>query len=264
MEARGELDTEGYKKAQAQQARAEDVLGRRIISLLDRIEEYSAPLTAKPVGKKTVTRKGFTVSKQGQKSGTFPTREAAEESILADLPDETLASLVSNEKSGGLRSRAAAEQNRRRSAPATTGKKVSEVLKDLESGPPVEETPELLAKTKPLRDMLNRFGLGDVALKIVKAIENKANGSYAGKVIELVLDSKQPIRTLRHESLHALKELGFFTDAQWKSLEKMAREQWVTKYLKSQKALLENGKTVTRYEAYQLPKDQGGQGCPVG
>jgi hypothetical protein len=51
--------------------------------------------------------------------------------------------------------------------------------------------------------MLNRFGLGDVALKLVKAIENKADGSYAGKVIELALDAKFPIRTLRHESLHA-------------------------------------------------------------
>jgi hypothetical protein len=69
-------------------------------------------------------------------------------------------------------------------------------------------------------------------LKLVKAIENQADGSYAGKVIELALDAKFPIRTLRHESLHALKELGFFTDAQWKSLSKMAKDKWIDQYLK--------------------------------
>lgn len=260
LEAAGEFDTDNYKKKKAQQAAKEDLLGRRIEALYKEITSLTAPLKSKAVGSKPIARKGFTVTKEGKESGTFPTREAAEESVLTGLSDAELDALVSDKKFGGLQNRAAAEQNRRRSAPATTGKKVSEVLKDLESGPPVAETPELLAKTKPLRDMLNRFGLGDVALKIVKAIENKANGSYAGKVIELVLNAKFPIRTMRHEALHALKELGFFTDAQWKSLEKMAREQWVNKYLKSTKALLENGKTVTRYEAYQLPKDQGGQG----
>jgi hypothetical protein len=251
LEAAGEFDTDNYKQKKARQAAKEDLLGKRIDALYKEIEGLTAPLKSKAVGSKPIARKGFTVTKEGKESGTFPTREAAEESILAGLSDEALDALVSDKKFGGLANRAAAEQNRRRSAPATTGKKVSEVLKDLESGPPIEETPELLAKTKPLRDMLNRFGLGDVALKIVKAIENKADGSYAGKVIELALDAKNPIRTLRHESLHALKELGFFTDAQWKSLEKMARDKWISKYLEGSKAVLQDGTTGTRLQAYK-------------
>jgi hypothetical protein len=251
LEAAGEFDTDNYKQKKARQAAKEDLLGKRIEALYKEIQSLTAPLKAKPVGVKPIARKGFTVTKEGKESGTFPTREAAEESILAGLSDEALDALVSDKKFGGLANRAAAEQNRRRSAPATTGKKVSEVLKDLESGPPVEETPELLAKTKPLRDMLNRFGLGDVALKIVKAIENRADGSYAGKVIELALDAKNPIRTLRHESLHALKELGFFTDAQWKSLERMAKSKWIDQYLKKgSKALLSDGSVGSRYDAY--------------
>jgi hypothetical protein len=260
MEAAGEFDTDAYKQKKARQAAKEDLLGKRIDALYAEIEGLTAKLKSKAVGSKPIARKGYTVTKEGKESGTFPTREAAEESILAGLSDAELDALVSDKKFGGLANRAAAEQNRRRSAPPIKGKKVSEVLKDLESGPPLKETPELLAATKPLRDMLNKFGLGDVALKLVKAIENKADGSYAGKLIQIALDAKYPIRTLRHESLHALKELGFFTDAQWKSLEKMARDKWVDQYLKSSKALLSNGKTVTRYEAYQLPKDQGGQG----
>ena len=251
MEAAGQFDTDEYKQKKARQAAKEDLLGKRIDALYKEIEGLTAPLKSKAVGTKPIARKGFTVTKEGKESGTFPTREAAEESILAGLSDEALDALVSDKKFGGLANRAAAEQNRRRSAPATKGKKVSEVLKGMESGPEIPETPELLAKTKPLRDMLNRFGLGDVALKIVKAIENKADGSYAGKVIELALDAKNPIRTLRHESLHALKELGFFTDAQWKSLEKMARDKWIPKYLEGNKAVLKDGTTGTRLQAYE-------------
>ena len=259
MEAAGEFDTDAYKQKKARQAAKEDLLGKRIDALYKEIEGLTAPLKSKPVGSKPIARKGFTVTKDGKESGTFPTREAAEESVLAGLSDAELDALVSDKKFGGLQTRIINEQNRRsgkvavdeQGKPVKT-KKVSEVLKDMESGPEIPETPELLAKTKPLRDMLNRFGLGDVALKIVKAIENRADGSYAGKVIELALDAKFPIRTLRHESLHALKELGFFTDAQWKSLEKMAKSQWIDKYLsKGPKTALKNGTTGTRLQAYQ-------------
>jgi len=251
MEAAGEFDTDAYKQKKARQAAKEDLLGKRIDALYAEIEGLTAKLKSKAVGSKPIARKGYTVTKEGKESGTFPTREAAEESVLAGLSDAELDALVSDKKFGGLANRAAAEQNRRRSAPPTKGKKVSEVLKDLESGPSIAETPELLAKTKPLRDMLNKFGLGDVALKIVKAIENRADGSYAGKVIELALDAKFPIRTLRHESLHALKELGFFTDAQWKSLEKMAKSKWIDQYLKKgTKARLSDGSVGSRYDAY--------------
>jgi len=250
MEARGETGTEAYAKAQAQQARVEDILGRRIARLYDLIEEFSAPLKAKPVGKKDVTRKGFTITKEGKETGTFPTREAAEESILADLSDDALDALVSDKKFGGLQNRAIAEQNRRKSTP-TTGKKVSEVLGKIEQEKPVTETAELKKLTQDLRKTLDKFGLGDVALNIVKAIENQADGSYAAKVIQLAVDARNPIRTMRHEALHALKELGFFTPQQWKSLERMAKDQWIDKYLKSKKATLDDGTEVTRYEAYQ-------------
>ena len=258
MEARGETSTEAYAKAQAQQARVEDILGRRIQRLYDQIEEFSAPLKAKPVGKKDVTRTGYTITKEGKETGTFPTREAAEESILADLSDDALDALVSDKKFGGLANRAAAEQNRRRSAPPTTGKKVSEVLGDIEGQKPLPETPAFKQKVEDLRKTLDKFGLGDVGLQIVKAIDNQADGSYASKVIQLAIDAQNPIRTMRHEALHALKELGFFTPQQWKTLEKMANDQWIDKYLKSKKATLADGTETTRYEAYKqlgLSKD---------
>lgn len=258
MEAAGDFDSDLYKQKRTRQAAKEDLLGKRIDALYKEIEGLTAKLTSKPVGKKDVARTGYTITKEGKETGTFPTREAAEESILADLSDDALDALVSDKKFGGLANRAAAEQNRRRSAPATKGKKVSEVLGALEKEKPVPETPESKQKVADLRKTLDKFGLGDVALQIVKAIDNQADGSYAAKVIQLAVDAQNPIRTMRHEALHALKELGFFTPQQWKSLEKMANDQWIDKYLKSKKATLEDGTVTTRYEAYQklgLSKD---------
>jgi len=251
MEAAGDFDSDLYKQKRTRQAAKEDLLGKRIDALYKEIENLTAKLVSKPVGSKPVARTGYTITKEGKETGTFPTREAAEESILADLSDEALDALVSDKKFGGLANRAAAEQNRRRSAPPTKGKKVSEVLGAIEQEKPVPETAESKKKVADLRKTLDKFGLGDVALQIVKAIDNQADGSYAAKVIQLAVDAQNPIRTMRHEALHALKELGFFTPQQWKALQRMAREEWVNKYLKSKKATLEDGTVVTRYEAYQ-------------
>ena len=225
MEAAGDFDSDLYKQKRTRQAAKEDLLGKRIDALYKEIEGLTAKLTSKPVGKKDVARTGYTITKEGKETGTFPTREAAEDSILAELSDEALDALVSDKKFGGLANRAAAEQNRRRSTPATKGKKVSEVLDKIEAEKPVQETAESKQKVADLRKTLDKFGLGDVGLQIVKAIENQADGSYAAKVIQLAVDAQNPIRTMRHEALHALKELGFFTPQQWKALERMAKAQ---------------------------------------
>jgi hypothetical protein len=251
MEAAGDFDSDLYKQKRTRQAAKEDLLGKRIDALYKEIEGLTAKLTSKPVGKKDVARTGYTITKEGKETGTFPTREAAEDSILAELSDEALDALVSDKKFGGLANRAAAEQNRRRSTPATKGKKVSEVLDKIEAEKPVQETAESKQKVADLRKTLDKFGLGDVGLQIVKAIENQADGSYAAKVIQLAVDAQNPIRTMRHEALHALKELGFFTPQQWKALERMAKDQWIDKYLKSKKATLDDGTVVTRYDAYK-------------
>ncbi len=172
MEAAGDFDSDLYKQKRTRQAAKEDLLGKRIDALYKEIEGLTAKLTSKPVGKKDVARTGYTITKEGKETGTFPTREAAEESILAELSDEALDALVSDKKFGGLANRAAAEQNRRRSAPPAKGKKASEVLETIEQEKPIVETPESKQKVADLRKTLDKFGLGDVALQIVKAIDN--------------------------------------------------------------------------------------------
>ena len=101
-----------------------------------------------------------------------------------------------------------------------------------------------------LRTLLNKFGLKDIGLKLSEGMRDE--GSYAAKLIQIAADSANPIRTLRHESVHALRELGFFTEAQWKSLSKMAKDKWIDQYLKQRNI---DGKPLkageeSRYDAY--------------
>ena len=108
---------------------------------------------------------------------------------------------------------------------------------------------------------MRKFGLGDVGLKIVDQIEGgKAGGSYLNKLIQVAMDEDKPIQTMRHESLHAMKDLGFFTPQQWKALEERAKKEWIKTYLEDQKVKLNNGKEMSRLDAYRLPPEQGGLG----
>ena len=250
MEARGQVDTEGFKKAQAQQAKAEDILGRRIQRMLDQIEEFSAPLKAKPAGKKQVTRTAFKLTKEGKEVGKFPSRAAAEESVLSQLTDAELEAISTQEGPTANRAAKALEARKDQKA-GKTGIKVKGTTAGLEAaGVYTQETQaKIVELRKQLLPMLAKFGLGDVGLKIVRTLEAGAEGSYLDKLIQVTLTADQPITTMRHEALHALKDMGFFTPAQWNVLMKKANEEWIGKYLKGVNAEF-NGKVMSRYDAY--------------
>ena len=249
MEARGLTDTDAYKKAQAAHARAEDVLGRRVESLYNRISELEAPLKAKPAGKRTVTREIHTVKKGKKIIGSFPSRVAAEESLLTQLSDKELDKVASDTRFGGIADRARKEQESRKSG--EKGIRVKGTTEGLEAAG--VRTPETEAKLKELeatlKPMLDKFGLGNVALNVVRAIRNNAEGSYKGtdNLIQVAFNATNPIKTMRHEALHALKELGFFTPQQWNALKRQAERTWVKQYLEDVK----HDKNTSRLEAYQ-------------
>jgi hypothetical protein len=86
---------------------------------------------------------------------------------------------------------------------------------------------------KKLRAALDKLGLKDVRLNIVGAIKSElgdADGVYAARLIKIALDAENPMRVLRHEGIHALKELGAFTPDQWRVLENKAKSEWMAKY----------------------------------
>ena len=92
---------------------------------------------------------------------------------------------------------------------------------------------------------MRKFGLGDVGLNIVDRIENGAGGAYLDKLIRVSLEDSNPVQTMRHESLHALKDLGFFTPQQWSALERQAKKTWIQELKKTP---YEEGKS--RHDAY--------------
>ena len=102
-----------------------------------------------------------------------------------------------------------------------------------------------------LKKILAKYNLTGVTLNLEEGMAEE--GSYSGQIIKLALNLENPVRVLRHESIHALKDMGFFSDAQWETLVKKAQDEWVNKYLKKK---AHNNKS--RYDAYvELLTKQG-------
>lgn len=103
-----------------------------------------------------------------------------------------------------------------------------------------------------LQQQINRYGLKDVAVNVVSDLKD-ANGTYSNRLIKLAIDADDPVRDLRHEAIHAMKELGVFTPAQWTTLVKMASDKWIDEHLKGRGisgGALEEGQQ-SRYDAYR-------------
>lgn len=247
MEARGEANTIEYRKLSAQTASQKNKLQAKKDSLNEEAAALEAPLSIVPRGIKPVTRKGYTLFEQDKPVATFKDQQSAEEAAVIRMDDKTLQTVATlgRFQKGLVPKRLAVlakkEMNRRAGKiPAGiavepkegTVKEAEEKLADLGIF-----TPEFRKKAdqleKRLKPVLDRLGLKDLRLNIVRAIQTpmgEADGSYAQKLVTIALNAKNPIRTLRHEAIHALKELGAFTDAQWKVLEKAAKENWLGKY----------------------------------
>jgi hypothetical protein len=140
------------------------------------------------------------------------------------------------------------KEKERRKAPA--GIPVKGTEEGLAKAGVATGTPEMAELEKNLVAALSKFGLKDVALKVVRAIQENAEGSYEAKLIKIAFDAEKPIRTMRHEAIHALKELGFFTKDQWRVLESKAKNEWVQTYLAGKRAVVD-GKEMSRLDAYK-------------
>jgi hypothetical protein len=87
------------------------------------------------------------------------------------------------------------------------------------------------------RKALDRMGLKDVGLKFEEQIlrtldgtTDEISGAYMEQLIRVSLSSSDPIRTLNHEALHAMKDLGMFSPKEWTTLEGMAESKWTKQY----------------------------------
>jgi len=235
----GKANTAEYKAAEKAHQDLMDASMPTIAELVAKKESYGKPLEAVPTGVKTVRPASYIVRRGDEIRTIAQDRAAAEQAIFEELSEADLQDLVKR-PSPALQQRVNAEIQRRAALPVT-------------GAPATAVTPEQQVKLDQLKvelpALLTKFGLKDVGLKIVDAIEGGADGSYQAKLIQIALSAENPITTLRHEAIHALKELGFFTPQQWKALERQAEKEWVQKYLKNVRVEV-GGQTMSRYDAY--------------
>jgi hypothetical protein len=249
MEDEGKTDTADHKNAVAKFKAAEVAEGENIKQLLEKAEALRQPLTIVPFGRKTAKVEKQTVIKGGKDVGTFTgdkgktARTKAEEFILSQASDAELQTIADR---GGVFGKRAELELDSRAKPGirratTAGLEAAGV-----------HTPEVEAKLAELKakllPMLKKFGLEQVGLNVIREIENNADGAWGktDKLIRIALKATKPIKTMRHEALHALKELGFFTPQQWEALKRQAEKTWVNKYLKG----VAFNDTMSRFDAY--------------
>jgi len=246
----------------------DQVANQDITNLRQQQQQFAQPIQIVPVGTRALTQNKFTYYEKGKPTVKFDNAEQAEAYGISRLNDQTLQQIIdsaSAQKQTGRVKRyldlAQKElDSRTGKKPAgieiTTKKGLEGAEKRLEElGLVKKEAQEKLtanidALRKSLLPTLKRFGLEKVGLKIVDSIENgKADGSYVKNLITLALDAKDVMGTLRHESIHALKELGGFTDAEWKVLTNRAKTEWVQRFIKDRKN--KDGTNAKLFEQYQ-------------
>jgi hypothetical protein len=218
MEATGQTDTDEYVQAKALLAQKELTAAEQIQDLNDKIASYSAPLSFAPIGLKTNIQSDFVATRGDEIVGTYPTFEEAEATLRAAEPE--------------------------------VFKQADIEAQTLQAQAESQKLDELL------RPLVAKFNLGDVGLNIVDRIANNASGSYSGidKLIEISMTGDKPLQTMRHESMHALRDLEFFSPQQWNALTERANKQWIKEYLEDQTSEVEvDGKmqTMSRLDAYK-------------
>jgi hypothetical protein len=118
-----------------------------------------------------------------------------------------------------------------------------------------QSAPEIAAMLLP---EMKRFGLENVGLKVMDSIENgRADGMWANQLIHVALDKPNPMGSMRHESIHALRELGGFKDNEWSALTNKAKGEWLDTFIKKagkyedyKKIYQKDNKTLAGFDSY--------------
>jgi len=224
----------------------DQVANQDIANLRQQQQQFAQPIQIVPVGTRALTQNKFTYYEKGKPTVKFDSEEQAEAYGISRLNDQTLQQIIDSASAQKQTGRVKRYVNlAQKELDSRAGKKPEGIEITTKKGKEgaTERLEELGIYTKEARDKLDdfkktlmptlkRFGLEKVGLRIVNSIEDgKADGYYVQNLITLALDAKDVMGTLRHESIHALKELGGFTDAEWKVLTNKAKTEWVQKFI---------------------------------
>ena len=263
MKALGQGKTSAFFIAQGDAMARDEKAKALIAEKQQEIESFTAPVSVNPFGNKAVTSDKFTFYEQGKPVARFDSEEKADEFGISRLNDETLQQIIdsaSAQKQTGkvkryadlaqkeLNDRQSIEEERGIAILTTKGLKgATERLEAL--GIYTKETHDKLAQLRlSLLPALKRYGLENVGLRIVNSIQDgRADGQWVQQIMTIAMDSKNPMGTLKHETIHALKELGAFTKQEWQILENKAKSDWIQKYLKDVKG----ADGVSLYDRYK-------------
>ncbi len=230
--AKGFGDTLGFRKLAAELDARNKVDQKSIEVHRTDIQNFNNPLKIVPVGEKPITSKKYVFYEGDKPVASFGDKYQAEQFGIMKLDEGILGQIIeTGPKTKGVLPKRyaafAAKEMQRRKGELPKG---IEVRKSIYT----EKVDENLEKLRQqLLPTLKRFGLEKVGLRIVNSIaDGKADGSYVQALIKIAVDAKNPMGTLRHESIHALKELGAFTPEEWKVLSNKAKSEWIGKYIK--------------------------------
>jgi Large polyvalent protein associated domain 38 len=265
LEATGQGHSLAFSQRSAQVHAANQGLVNQTNELQKLLNSYREPVTVTATKSvKPIVRNGYTFFENNTAVASFPTQQQAEQFAVSRLDDEKLTNIV---KTGptlkGLMPKRLAKIAEKELA--SRGRIEPGIEVEFEGT--AEEAKARLAKLgifsgelqskiaeleKALLPALRKLGLEGVGLNVVREIKNNAEGNYAAKVIQIALDNDPGahLGVLRHESIHALKELGAFTNKEWAVLNKQAKEVWVPQYMKN-RATIYKGKRTSLYDAYQ-------------
>lgn len=88
-----------------------------------------------------------------------------------------------------------------------------------------------------LRAELDRLGLADVGLRLVDKLEamvdgtlRQADASYYRGLVDVALDTRNPMAAVRHEAIHALRDLRLFGQDEWAALSRRAESDWLQRF----------------------------------
>ena len=232
QKAKGFANTLGFQKTAAHMDALNKIDQQSIQVHQNDIKNYNNPLKIVPIGEKPITARKQVFYEEGKPVASFGDKYQAEQYGIMKLDDSILQQIIDSAPTtkGILPKRYAAfaaKEVERRAGKAPKGIEVKRSI----YADKVNEDFEKLQKT--LLPALKRFGLENVGLRVVNSIaDGKADGAYIKELIKIAFDAKNPMGTLRHESIHALKELGAFTPQEWKVLENKAKSDWINTYIK--------------------------------
>jgi hypothetical protein len=130
----------------------------------------------------------------------------------------------------------AGKDDRAFSIKVTTNKTKTPSSSNVEADPIDRFTADIDRLEGSLRRRLDRLGLADVGLRLVKELRFNfegqsfpASGMYLRGLITVALDADNQ-QILDHEALHALKRLGAFTEQEWRILSNRSKADWMARW----------------------------------